>query len=85
MFSFTSTRGKIHHFINSSAGLYAFVLYGQNYHRIGSLLPPEGSKPMYSQLYIHDTDNEINNLILVVRYTASIIILLPVKHIFIAL
>ncbi|XP_054777266.1 uncharacterized protein LOC129285555 [Prosopis cineraria] len=63
MFSFTSMGGKIHHVINSGGGPYAFVLNGQNYHTIGSLLPIEGSKPVYSQLYIYDTDNEITNRI----------------------
>nr|KAJ0202060.1 hypothetical protein LSAT_V11C600327840 [Lactuca sativa] len=33
----------------------------QNYHSIGSLLPEQGFKPKFSQLYIYDTDNEIAN------------------------
>nr|KAJ0201365.1 hypothetical protein LSAT_V11C600327900 [Lactuca sativa] len=36
-------------------------IVGQNYHSIGSLLPEQGFKPKFSQLYIYDTDNEIAN------------------------
>ena len=35
-------------------GPYAFRLHGQVYHRSGSLHPPEGVRPTYSQLYIID-------------------------------
>ncbi|XP_028752993.1 uncharacterized protein LOC114712613, partial [Neltuma alba] len=63
MFSFTSMGGKIDYSKNSGGGPYSFVLSGINYHRIGSLLPPKGSKPVYSQLYIYDTDNEVCNRI----------------------
>lgn len=68
MFSFTSMGGKIDHRINAKGrGPYSFVLGGQNYHYLGSLLPQVGSKPVYSQLYIHDTENEIQNRIAAVR------------------
>ncbi|XP_028793347.1 uncharacterized protein LOC114749047 [Neltuma alba] len=67
MFCFTSMGGKINHSINNTgAGPYSFVMSGQNYHLLGSLLPPEGSQPVYSQLYIYDTENEISNRISVV-------------------
>ena len=60
MFAFTSMGGKIDTSINiKGRAPYTFVLSGQNYHYLGSLLPSEGSKPIYSQLYIHDYDNEI--------------------------
>ncbi|KAL9440718.1 hypothetical protein AB3S75_019393 [Citrus x aurantiifolia] len=36
---------------------------GQNYHHIGSLLPEVGKKPQFAQLYIYDTENEIDNRI----------------------
>ncbi|KAI9116475.1 hypothetical protein K1719_012642 [Acacia pycnantha] len=56
--------GRIDHSINSSGGgPYSFILCGQNHHLIGSLLPPEGNTPVYSQLYIYDTDNEVSNQI----------------------
>ncbi|KAK4256171.1 hypothetical protein QN277_009070 [Acacia crassicarpa] len=64
MFCFTSMGGKIDHSINSKGGRpYSFILSGQNHHLIGSLLPPLGNPPVYAQLYIHDTDNEVSNRI----------------------
>ncbi|XP_054781855.1 uncharacterized protein LOC129289058 [Prosopis cineraria] len=67
MFSFTSMGGKINHSINSGGGPYSFILSGMNYHMIGSLLPLEGARPVYSQLYIYDTENEVTNRIAAVR------------------
>ncbi|KAI9082466.1 hypothetical protein K1719_035609 [Acacia pycnantha] len=63
MFSFTSMGGKIDHAKNNGCGPYTFVLSGLNYHHIGSLLPENGAKPVYSQLYIYDTENEVQNRI----------------------
>uniref|UniRef100_A0A151UIG2 Helitron helicase-like domain-containing protein n=1 Tax=Cajanus cajan TaxID=3821 RepID=A0A151UIG2_CAJCA len=40
---------------------------GENYHRIGSLLPNPGEKSKFSQLYIYDTENEVANKISIVR------------------
>lgn len=67
MFSFTSMGGKINHSINNGQGPYSFVLSGVNYHSIGDLLPSNNQSPVFSQLYIHDTDNEIDNRISAVR------------------
>ncbi|CAH1430090.1 unnamed protein product [Lactuca virosa] len=61
MFSFTSMGGKIDYSINKGNAPYIFRLGGQNYHSIGSLLPPNGSQPKFSQLYIYDTENENSN------------------------
>ncbi|XP_058762514.1 uncharacterized protein LOC131635892 [Vicia villosa] len=36
-------------------------LHGQTCHRIGTLMPDAGNDPQYAQLYIFDTDNEVNN------------------------
>ncbi|KAL4330014.1 hypothetical protein AHAS_Ahas13G0357700 [Arachis hypogaea] len=40
-----------------------FVISGQNYHSIGSLMPQQSSKPKFAQLYFYDTENEIQNRI----------------------
>nr|KYP72056.1 hypothetical protein KK1_011343 [Cajanus cajan] len=40
---------------------------GENYHRIGSLLPNPGEQPKFSQLYIYDTENEVTNKIFIAR------------------
>ncbi|CAI0382359.1 unnamed protein product [Linum tenue] len=37
------------------------VICGENYHRIGSLMPPEGQRPKFAQLYIFEPENEIDN------------------------
>ena len=68
MFSFTSMGGQIMNVNERGRGPYSFVLSGQNYHNIGSLLPVEGARPVYSQLYIFDTDNEVANRISAVTY-----------------
>jgi hypothetical protein len=56
MFSFNSMGGKVNSLINKGSAPFVFRLSGQNYHSIGSLLPPDGSKPKFSQLYIYDTE-----------------------------
>ncbi|XP_076882563.1 uncharacterized protein LOC143531060 [Bidens hawaiensis] len=61
MFSFASMEGKIDHSINRGNVPYTFRLTGENYHCLGSLLPLDGRKPQFSQLYIYDTENEISN------------------------
>ncbi|GJR59128.1 ATP-dependent DNA helicase PIF1-like protein [Tanacetum coccineum] len=45
MFSFTSFGARIDHSINNGRGVYTFRVNGQSYHRIGSLLPKEGTQP----------------------------------------
>ncbi|CAN6870095.1 unnamed protein product, partial [Brassica oleracea] len=37
------------------------VLHGENYHLMGSLTPPEGNYAKFGQLYIVDTENELQN------------------------
>nr|GEZ26382.1 DNA helicase [Tanacetum cinerariifolium] len=46
---------------NNGRGPYVFKLSGQLYHWIGSLCPIEGEPPRFLQLYIYDTDNEVDN------------------------
>nr|XP_029151653.1 uncharacterized protein LOC114925984 [Arachis hypogaea] len=45
--------------VNDGSGPPQFIITGQNYHRIGSLLPDPGQKPKFAQLYIYDTQHEI--------------------------
>ncbi|XP_058727581.1 uncharacterized protein LOC131599128 [Vicia villosa] len=61
MFSFTSPGMKFDTTHSTGAGPPTLRLHGQTCHRIGSLLPAEGSTPKYAQLYIFDTDNEVDN------------------------
>ncbi|CAN1298310.1 ATP-dependent DNA helicase PIF1 [Linum perenne] len=62
-FSFSSMGGKVNHSLNQGRGPYTFSISGQIYHRIGSLLPSEGVKPKFGELYIYDTENEVKNRI----------------------
>jgi hypothetical protein len=38
-----------------------FKINGVVHHRIGTLLPHQGTRPRFAQLYIYDTENEIQN------------------------
>ncbi|KAK7340503.1 hypothetical protein VNO77_21209 [Canavalia gladiata] len=67
MFSFTSMGGQIQRAMNDGNGPPVFVLCGENYHRIGSLLPLPMDEPKFSQLYIYDKDNEVANRMMAVR------------------
>ncbi|KAH7865779.1 hypothetical protein Vadar_011094 [Vaccinium darrowii] len=44
-----------------SRGVYTFRAQGTIYHRIGSLLPYSDQRPRYLQLYIYDTDHEVEH------------------------
>ncbi|XP_038720029.1 uncharacterized protein LOC120012664 [Tripterygium wilfordii] len=61
MFAFTSSGARVDASINNGSGTYVYRINGQNHHRIGSLLPEPGRRPSFAQLYVFDTDNEIDN------------------------
>uniref|UniRef100_A0A0R0EHY4 ATP-dependent DNA helicase n=1 Tax=Glycine max TaxID=3847 RepID=A0A0R0EHY4_SOYBN len=63
MFAFTSAGIKLDKSINESRGPPTIRIQGQPCHRIGSLLPMPGKQPKFSQLYIFDTQNEVENRI----------------------
>ncbi|GJY50558.1 ATP-dependent DNA helicase PIF1-like protein [Tanacetum coccineum] len=44
-------------------GPYFYRLHGENYHIVGPLLPETGKPAKFAQLYIFDTENEIQNRI----------------------
>ncbi|AES62757.1 hypothetical protein MTR_1g106780 [Medicago truncatula] len=54
-------RGKIDHTTNDGDGVVYFVLRGQNYHNMGSMMPESDSTPKFAQIYIYDTQNESKN------------------------
>ncbi|XP_057423707.1 uncharacterized protein LOC130717486 [Lotus japonicus] len=49
MFAFTSMGGKVQTSINNGGGPPQFVICGQNYHRIGSLISQVGQPPKFAQ------------------------------------
>lgn len=61
LFAFTSTGGKVDHSINNGGAPYIYRLNGQNHHLFGSLIPEDGEDPKFCQLYVYDTENEIQN------------------------
>lgn len=63
MFNFTSMGGRVDNTYNKGGAPYIYRMHGQNYHAIGSLLPEYGDIPKFSQLYIYDTENEVENRI----------------------
>ncbi|KAL6662326.1 hypothetical protein ACP70R_000185 [Stipagrostis hirtigluma subsp. patula] len=63
LFAFTSIGARIDRDINDGRGPYVFRINGQVHHRIGSLLPADGEPPQFVELYIYDTDHEIDNRI----------------------
>ncbi|GJV34364.1 hypothetical protein Tco_1394764 [Tanacetum coccineum] len=61
MFAMTSFGAKVDESVNRGTGPYVFKISGQIYHWIGSLCPEDGDHPRFLQMYIYDTNNEVNN------------------------
>jgi hypothetical protein len=51
---------KVDDSINTGRGPYVFRINGLPWHRISSLVPAPNKSPKFAQLYIFDTDNEID-------------------------
>ncbi|CAL1396899.1 unnamed protein product [Linum trigynum] len=58
-FSFTSFGAQLDARASRTRGPYSFVICGENYHCMGSLLPVDGQRPRYSQLYVFDPHTEL--------------------------
>jgi hypothetical protein len=71
MFAMTSMGANVIDSINDGHGPYVFKISGQICHRIGSLIPSQGARPEYTQLYLFDTNHEISNRINVVPSSRS--------------
>lgn len=63
LFSFTSMGGNIDTQVNEGTGPYVFRLNGQVYHLMGSLLPANGEKPLFAQLYMFDGQDDVHGRI----------------------
>ncbi|RIA04962.1 hypothetical protein BRARA_K00755, partial [Brassica rapa] len=62
VFSFTSLGGRVERSLKKGRGPDMFQLEGENYHLLGAgITRPEGSEPKFGQLYIVDTENEVEN------------------------
>jgi hypothetical protein len=60
--AFTSLGAKVDESVTRGTGPYSFHIQGEFYHKIGSMCPVEGQCPQFAQLYIYDTENERQNL-----------------------
>ncbi|KAG4990661.1 hypothetical protein JHK87_024118 [Glycine soja] len=72
MFAFTSIGIKLDKSINETRGPPTVRIQGQPCLRIGSLLPMPEKQPKFAQLYIFDTQNEIENRINIMSQHATI-------------
>ena len=61
MFAFRSPDTKVDIRYNTGKGPSTFRIHGQGHHLIGSLLPTPNNSPKFAQLYIYDTENEVQN------------------------
>lgn len=68
VFAFTSPGAKIDRSLANGRGPPNLRIHGQTCHRIGSLLPMPGNAPKFAQLYIYDTENEIEHRVGAFRY-----------------
>jgi hypothetical protein len=55
-FAFTSLGVNIDRSVWGQVGVHSFRIQGELYHRIGPLLPSNGDKPAFAQLYVYDAD-----------------------------
>lgn len=61
LFSMTSLGGKVDHSIKKGKGPKMFQLHGENYHLMGSMIPKPGDYAKFYQMYIVDSENELDN------------------------
>ncbi|XP_026433135.1 uncharacterized protein LOC113330554 [Papaver somniferum] len=62
VFSFTSIGVRIdHNTANSKKGIYTYRAQGTMYHKIGSLIPEPSDRPRFLQMYVYDTEHELEN------------------------
>ena len=59
--SFTSLGAKIDDTITNNAhNVYTMRVHSEVWHRVGSLLPEEGQRPQYAQVWMYDGDDLLN-------------------------
>lgn len=63
LLSMTSIGCHVDERINNGSAPYVFKISGEVYHRIGSLLPLPDYRPSFLQLYVFDTEHELQNRI----------------------
>ncbi|XP_074364102.1 uncharacterized protein LOC141704837 [Apium graveolens] len=66
MVCMTSNGAQIDHSVNKSKGPWVYRILGLHYHQYGTLMPNDSRTPKFCQLYIYDTQNEIENRLKVI-------------------
>lgn len=61
LYNFTSFGANIDRSVTDRPGLYCFRIFGETYHTMGSLVPHDGERPKFAQLYVVDTAREVEN------------------------
>ena len=62
LLSFTSCGAKVDEsLLVERTGVFTYRIHGEMFHLIGSILPDDGQRPSFLQLYFYDTDNELDN------------------------
>ncbi|XP_050374857.1 uncharacterized protein LOC126792486 [Argentina anserina] len=64
VFAFTSMGVHVDQNLATGGGTFTFRAQGYVYHKIGSLIPDGDNRPRFLQLYIYDTDHEVDNRML---------------------
>ena len=52
---------KVDHSITGTSGIYSFRVHGEMYHSIGTILPDNEARPQFAQIYVYDTEHELQN------------------------
>lgn len=71
MFAFSSLGFKVDKNITRGRGPPTIRIQGQSCHRIGSMIPIPGVKSKFAQLYIYDTENELQHRVEGLRYETN--------------
>ncbi len=72
--AFASLGASINDTMNTK-GVYKFKIQGAVYHRLGSLLPQNGSKPNFAQIYFHDNARELENRLSIMKSLDGVVTL----------
>ena len=72
IFSFTSLGGKVERSFRKGKVPPMLVLQGENHHLLDSLTPNNDSQAKFGELYIADTENEVENRVNCLRYVIQI-------------
>lgn len=59
--AFTSLGANVDETVaNNAHGVYSLRVLGEIYHLLGALLPSEGQRPQYAQVYMYDGDDLVD-------------------------